>query len=275
MIDAHVHLWRLGQNGCIWPTPDLAPIYRDVELGELRQVATDAAMQGVILVQSQEGAADTSWLLQLAIDPLVAGVIGWVDLRAPDAAAQVRALASDPMLRGIRPMLQDQRADWYDPEMGAALRAVVELGLVFDALIRPQHLAALERMAGDHPALPIVIDHAAKPDIAHCAEWESAMASIARNPNVACKLSGLLTEIGPAPSDRALERIFAHLWRCFGPDRLIWGSDWPVLTLAADYADWLDRSRALVPPKHHDAVFGGNAERVYGLARAEPLRNRA
>ncbi|MBC9032186.1 amidohydrolase family protein [Sphingomonas sp. JC676] len=275
MIDAHVHLWRIGQNGCTWPTPDLAPIYRDVELAELRQVTTAAGMQGVILVQSQEDVTDTRWLLQLAADPLVMGVIGWVDLAAPDADAQIRTLASDPMLRGLRPMLQDQRPDWCDPRHGLALRAMAELGLVFDALIRPQHLATLERVASHRPNLRIVIDHAAKPDMTNRAGWEDAMASIARNPNIACKLSGLLTELRPGRGNEAIEPIFAHLWRCFGPGRLIWGSDWPVLTLATDYAGWLDRARAMVPPKHHDAVFGGNARRVYGLARAEPLRARA
>lgn len=275
MIDAHAHLWRIGRNGCIWPTPDLAPIYRDFELAELRRLTADAGIRGVILVQSQDDVADTHWLLQLAADPLVMGVIGWVDLAAPDADARIRALASAPLLRGLRPMLQGHRPDWYDPGLDAALRAMTELDLVFDALIRPEHLAALERVAGHHSNLRIVIDHAAKPDTTNRAGWEDAMASIARNPNVACKLSGLLTELRPGQGDEAIEPIFAHLWRCFDPGRLIWGSDWPVLTLATDYTDWLDRARAMVPPKHHDGVFGGNARSVYGLAKAEPLRARA
>src|ERR671933_1838 len=114
MIDTHVHLWRLGQNGCTWPTPDLKPIHRDFVLDDLRQLLARTGISRVILVQSQPADADTAWLLSIAGDPLVAGVVGWTDFLAPDAAAAIGHLATNSRLRGLRPMVQDLYADWYD-----------------------------------------------------------------------------------------------------------------------------------------------------------------
>ena len=153
MIDAHVHLWRIGEHGCTWPPPDLDAIHRDVGLPELHALAAANGIDGVVLVQSQDNAADTNWLLSLADDPLVLGIVGWSDLRG--------TLPSHPILKGLRPMVQDRPADWYDdPAIDAGLATMADRGLVLDALIRPRHLAALHRLAARHPALSIVIDHA-------------------------------------------------------------------------------------------------------------------
>ncbi|HEX5184147.1 MAG TPA: amidohydrolase family protein [Allosphingosinicella sp.] len=251
MIDAHAHLWRIGRNGCIWPPPGLAAIHRDFELAELRALSP---ADGVILVQSQEDPADTDWLLSLAGDPFVAGVVGWADLTSPDA------FPAHPKLLGLRPMVQDREAGWFDnPAIDAGLTAMARRGLVLDALVRPRHLPALDRLAARHPDLTIVIDHAAKPEIADVGPWPDDMARLAVRPNVSCKLSGLLTEMR---ADE-VEPIFATLWTAFGPDRLVWGSDWPVVTLAATYAQWLSLARRLVPAEHHPAVFDTNARRIY------------
>jgi L-fuconolactonase len=266
VIDAHVHLWRLGQNGCAWPTPDLAPIYRDFTLDDLGQVARAAGVDQVILVQSQEDDADTAWLLSLARDPLVAGVVGWTDFAKEEAATSIGRLASNPKLRGLRPMVQDREADWYDdPELDPAFAAMTALQLVPDALVRPKHLPSLLRLALRHPDLSIVIDHAAKPVVPDLGSWSEQIDLLARLPNVACKLSGLLTELPPgAPAD-AVAPIFDRLWNAFGAERLVWGSDWPVLRLAGDYASWLEQCRRLVPSIHHQAVFDSNARRIYGI----------
>nr|NUR37428.1 amidohydrolase family protein [Sphingomonas sp.] len=266
MIDAHVHLWRIGQNGCTRPTSDMTPIYRDFSLDDVRQVVGPADVGQVILVQSQENQTDTSWLLSLPRDSLIAGVVGWADLLEPDAAATIGRLASNPRLRGLRPMVQDREADWYDmPELDASLAAMTALQLVLDALVRPQHLPALLRLALRHPDLSIIIDHAAKPIISDLSAWSEQIDLLARLPNVACKLSGLLTELPRgAPAD-AVAPIFDHLWNAFGAERLVWGSDWPVLRLAGDYASWLEQCRQLVPSTHHQAVFDSNARRIYGI----------
>jgi L-fuconolactonase len=210
----------------------------------------------VLLVQSQEEAADTKWLLSLT-DASIAGVVGWADL---EAVEEVRALAAHPRVKGLRPMVQHLEADWYDRVGEASLIAMVETGLVFDALIRPRHLASLERLASRCPGLTVVINHAAKPDSANFDSWKRRIDSIARLPNVDCKLSGLVTE------DVPIAEAFAVIWQAFGPARLIWGSDWPVVNLAASHGGWLEIARSLVPAEHHDAVFGGNARQAYRLS---------
>ena len=149
MIDAHVHLWRIGEHGCTWPPPDLDAIHRDVDLPELRAMAAANRVAGVVLVQSQDNAADTDWLLSLADDPLVLGIVGWSDLHS--------TVPSHPKLKGLRPMVQDRATGWYDdPAIDAALAGMADRGLVLDALVRPRHLAALRRLAARHPALSIV-----------------------------------------------------------------------------------------------------------------------
>ena len=266
MIDTHVHLWRLGQNGCTWPTPDLAPIYRDFTLDDVGQLAQAAGVDQLILVQSQEDARDTSWLLSLAGNPLIAGVVGWTDFAQADAATGIGELASNRCLRGLRPMVQDRESGWYDaPELDSAFSAMTALGLVLDALVRPQHLPSLLRLALRHPCLSIVIDHAAKPIAGDLDGWSQQMEMLARLPNVCCKLSGLLTELPPGAAADGMAPIFAHLWSAFGAERLIWGSDWPVLALAGSYADWIDQCRRLIPSVHHERVFDSNARRIYGI----------
>lgn len=266
MIDAHVHLWRVGQNGCTWPTADLAPIYRDFTLDDLRPLARASGVGRVIVVQSQEADTDTAWLLSLAGDPLIAGVVGWTDFLQPDASTAIGRLATNPNLRGLRPMVQDREADWYEaPELDPAFAAMTALQLVMDALVRPRHLPALLTLAMRHPDLTIVIDHGAKPVPGELEPWCEQMALLARLPNVACKLSGLLTELPPGSPAQDVTPVFDHLWDAFGAERLIWGSDWPVLRLAGDYQAWLDQCRSLVPSLHREQVFNSNARSIYDL----------
>jgi L-fuconolactonase len=197
----------------------------------------------------------------LATDPRVRGVVGWADLTRPETFPR------HPKLKGLRPMVQDRPAGWYDRlEVMAGLLAMERAQLVLDALIRPCHLPSLMRVAQRHGALQIVVDHAAKPDFADLGSWTDGMAALAAHPNTACKLSGLLTELPAGTNPEAIRPAFDLLWQVFGPNRLIWGSDWPVLTLAGSYAEWLDLARNLVPTSHHSAVLGGNAARIYRLS---------
>jgi len=269
VIDGHVHLWQIGRHACAWPGPDLPPLYRDFTLEDLWREREAGAVERVILVQSQPDVADTRWLLSLAIsDARIAGVVGWVDLAATDIIAQIAQLRAAGPLVGVRPMVQDLADDWFDdPALDVALACLAGEGLTLDALIRPRHLAALGRLAERHPSLSIIIDHAAKPDNgAVTADWIAAMARLASLPNVACKLSGLLTELPDDAPDVAAEPCIDRLYRLFGADRLIWGSDWPVLTLRQSYSAWLALARQAVPVESHGAIFGGNATRIYGLA---------
>jgi len=268
MIDAHVHIRRLGANGCTWPTAALPGIHREFSLDDLRASEGAGETDRVILVQSQEAPADTHWLLSIAdADTLVGGVVGWADLTAVDAATRIAELARLPKLCGLRPMVQDQPADWFDdPALDPALAAMAESGLVLDALVRPRHLPALTRLARRHPRLRIVVDHAAKPDFDDLGRWSEDMAALAGCPGTWCKLSGLPTELAPHHERQRIADVIAQLWSMFGAERLIWGSDWPVVTLTDSYAGSLDEVRTLVPASAQPAVFSGNAKHAYGVA---------
>jgi L-fuconolactonase len=266
MIDTHQHIWRLGQNGCTWPTEDEAPIHRDYGLDDFRREALPHGVRATVLVQSQEDNRDTDWLLDLArADHLVAGVVGWADLRD---AERIGVLASRPKLVGLRPIVQHREADWYDrPQLEMGWQAMIEHGLRLDGLVRVQHLPALERLAARHPHLRIVIDHAAKPEIDKPGgfdRWRSAIAPLAERANVSCKLSGLLSECGTSSAEAIVPYAEAVL-SLFGPDRVMWGSDWPVLELVSSYGEWLGMAKQLVPEAAHPAVFGGTAMTFYGL----------
>jgi L-fuconolactonase len=271
-VDAHVHFWRIGRNDCTWPPPELTAIHRDSLPQDWRHVAQPCGIDAAIAVQSQPSERDTAWLLELARDDArIAGVVGWVDLAAPDAADRIVALVAHPKLRGLRPMLQDlPDDDWIlSPSLMPAIEAMIAHGLCFDALMKPRHLPHLLRFAERHPALRIVIDHAAKPDIVHRVidPWRAQIAALAELPNVSCKFSGLVTEAGDAWHPDTLRPYVEHLLATFGSRRLLWGSDWPVVNLAADYARWFDLADRLAGLANDDraALFGGNAVRVYGI----------
>lgn len=271
MIDAHQHFWQLGRNDCTWPTPDLARIHRDFGPDDLAPLAERAGISATVLVQSQASDRDTDFLLDLAAkSPLVVAVVGWVDFKSVSAPARIAELARHPKMRGLRPMLQNLADDaWIlDSALTPALDAMRAHRLSFDALVRPHHLQHLRTFAARHPDLPIVIDHGAKPRIADriLDPWRADMRALALLPNVFCKLSGLVTEAQPGWQPHDLAPYTAHLVDCFGPERLMWGSDWPVLALAVEYEGWLRVAKSLTglaEAKDLDAVFCGTAARFY------------
>lgn len=283
-IDAHCHFWAPLRGDYGWLDaggPALDPLRRDYLPAEL------AALNGgtdVIAVQAAPTEAETAYLLDLARGcPQIAGVVGWCDLSDVGAAGRLARMAENPKLRGVRPMLQDlPQDDWIAaaPDPGT-MAEMLRLGLRFDALVTPRHLSALQVFHDRYPDLPIVIDHAAKPHLASGTDagWVAAMARLAKSPRVWCKLSGLLTEMTPAQRETpdstlaVLRPIVANLLTWFGPDRLIWGSDWPVLTLAVPHGDWLALTDRLLDGLSHSeraAIHGDNARRFYGLERIVP-----
>jgi L-fuconolactonase len=272
VIDVHVHFWRIGCNDCTWPPPELTAIHRDFLPDDWRREADAAGIDAAIAVQSQPSGRDTEWLLQLARDDArIAGVVGWTDLAAREAPDRIAALASHPKLRGLRPMLQDlPEDDWIlRPAVAPAIESMIAHHLCFDALVKPRHLPHLLRFAERHPELGIVVDHAAKPDIARgiFEPWRAQIAALAELPNVACKLSGLVTEAGDAWRPGDLRPYVEHLLATFGPQRLLWGSDWPVVNLAADHSRWFNLADTLagLAGDERAGLLGGNAVRVYGI----------
>lgn len=272
-IDAHLHLWRLARGDYGWLTPDLAPLYRDVEFAEAQTHLDRHEIAQAILVQAAPTEAETAFLRTIAeFSPRIAGIVGWVDFGADDAAARIHASKRAGKLVGLRPMLQDiAETEWLlRPEHDAAFRAMLAEGLVFDALALERHLPALITLARRYPTLPIVIDHAAKPKARAglTAEWRQSMRILAEFPQVSCKLSGLVTEIGPDWRIEEIEPVFADLIAWFAADRLIWGSDWPVLTLAGRYETWFAATERLIAGlslADQQAILGGNAARIYAL----------
>jgi L-fucono-1,5-lactonase len=272
-VDAHQHFWRLARGDYGWLTSTLAPIYRDFEPADLEPLLARAGVDATVLVQAAPTVAETRFLLELArTAPFVVGVVGWAPLDAPDAPEVVAALARDPHLRGLRPMIHDlPDVDWMlGPDVERGLRAIEAADLTFDALVRPPHLPTLRRLLARHPDLRVVIDHAAKPEIAagRREPWASDMAALARETRAWVKLSGLVTEDGPGWSVDRLRPYVDHLLDSFGPERLIFGSDWPVVLLRTGYAEWLAAVRTLLVGLEHAAqnrVLGLNAIACYGL----------
>ena len=271
-IDAHHHVWRLARGDYDWLTPDL-PIHRDYGLDDLRPLLGD--ISGTVLVQAAATEAETRYLLDVArcSGGLVRGVVGWTDLSSVDAPSRIAAMARDPFLKGLRPMLQNMDdLEWLlRPEVQPALTAMTALGLCLDLLIRPRHLNQFHRLAEAHPDLKVVIDHGAKPAIriGLFQPWGGQLRYLARTTNWHCKFSGLITEANHLQWDMDDIRPYAdHLIGCFGPERLIWGSDWPVVELAGGYACWRTTSEKLLAglsQTEREEVYGGNATRFYGL----------
>lgn len=272
-IDAHQHFWAVARGDYGWLTPDLDVIYRDFTPDDLAPMLKDAGIEGTVLVQAAPTVAETEYMLSLADEtPFIKGVVGWVDFEAPDAATQIAALDAHPALVGLRPMIQDIA----DPQwmLGDALTPTFTLlaarGLTFDALTLPQHLGPLRKLLARHPDMTVVIDHGSKPLIrdALLEGWAEHMAALADETNAWCKLSGLVTEAASDWTVDDLRPYVDHLLNTFGPSRLIWGSDWPVCTLASSYERWLETTDHLLSQlssSERDAVKGGNAARAYNL----------
>lgn len=272
-IDAHQHFWTLARGDYGWLTPETGSIYRDFLPDDLEPLLDGAGIEGTLLVQAAPTVEETRFLLDLArANRFVKGVVGWVDFAAHDVAQQIARLALDGMLVGLRPMIQDiPDPNWMlDRQLDAAYDALQAHDLTFDALTRPAHLPALHRLLDRHPKMRVVIDHGSKPDIRGGAfkGWACDMRALAQETSAFCKLSGLVTEAGAEWQIDDLRPYVDHLLDSFGPARLIWGSDWPVCTLASSYERWLETTDALLADlttPERDAVLGGNAARAYNL----------
>ncbi|PNU02228.1 amidohydrolase family protein [Novosphingobium guangzhouense] len=280
-IDAHHHFWRYDAARYRWIEPG-SVLARDYTSRDLRNELDAAGVAYSIAVQARQTEEETQWLLDLSRrDPWIIGVVGWIDLRAEDIASRLDALSGEPRLIGFRHVVQDEADPRFllDMAFQRGVRCVLERGLAYDLLIRaPQleHVPAFLDAIGAKGAAGccVVIDHGAKPAIVD-AEWEpwaGRIAAIARAYPVYCKLSGLVTEADPAAwEEQHVMRYMTHLLECFGPDRLIYGSDWPVCLLAAPYArvhGLVESLLASLTEDQREAIMGGNARRAYARIRA-------
>ncbi|MBF4603870.1 amidohydrolase family protein [Curtobacterium sp. VKM Ac-2884] len=274
IIDAHHHLWDPADRPYPWMDDSVAPIRRRFDVDDLRAATQDTGVTRTIVVQAVHDPGETAWLLEQPAP--VAGVIGWVDLTAPDVAdriAAVRALPGGDRLVGIRHLAQDEPdPDWLGrPDVARGVRALAGAGLVFDVLVRAREHAAALALVDAVPDASFVLDHAGKPSIdGGDPAWRGRMTDLAARPNVTCKVSGLFTEAGPEWRDRPVDRYVREAVEQFGPERSLFGSDWPVSTLATGYAEVVQRTTealADLSTTEHDAVFGGTAARIYLVPR--------
>ncbi len=271
-IDSHHHIWTLERGDYDWLTPDHGVLYRDYGLEEYCKLLDGHQIDQSILVQAAPTLEETQFLLSEAeANARISGVVGWLNLQSTDFFRDVDRLAERPKCVGIRPMLQDMdEIGWLlRPDLRPAIERLIFHGLCFDTLIRPGQLPTITAFAQLYPSLSIVLNHAGKPNIsAHrYAWWQRDLQALSACPNVTCKLSGLVTEAGPDWRPEHLKTVFDTLMAAFGPKRLLWGSDWPMVNLAGGLYAWWRASRVLCAPlslEDTTAIFGGNAMRVYG-----------
>jgi len=275
IVDAHQHFWDPARGDYGWLTPD-NPIHRLFSADDLQPLMAQAGVDATIIVQAAPTLAESDYMLDIARNtPWILGVVGWIDLEAADAVKEVQRRAGDPLFLSVRPMLQDLAdPNWIlQAKLAPVLNAVATEGLVFDALILPDQIAVITELAKRHQQLSIVLDNAAKPqfgDADAMAKWVSEIEKLAVLPNVTCKVSGLLTELKAGGSRDDIVRAVGVLFDLFGRERLLWGSDWPVLTLAGNYQDWFELVRETVMAKDSgavDAIMGGNTLRIYRPSR--------
>jgi L-fuconolactonase len=272
-IDAHQHFWLLSKRNGAWPPPELAAIHRDFLPSQLEPMLKQHGIDATVLVQSLPSVEDTIFMLDLAACyPFIKAVVGWVDMKADGAPEYISRLAMNPKLKGLRPMLQDlPEDDWIaDPALAPAVEAMRHNRLSLDALVLPRHLSSLLIFANRYPDIPIVIDHAAKPFISRgeLQPWKDDIARLAALPQVHCKLSGMVTEASAQWKTADLQPYADHVLEVFGAQRVMWGSDWPVLDLAADYGRWIDTSNQLLADLNEQErmqVLGLNAQRFYRI----------
>lgn len=273
IIDAHHHLWTAGYA---WlADPALAPIRRDYTVDDLLARLDEAGVDRTVLVEAaREDNAETTEFLTIAADtPRIAAVVGWADPLDPGLAETLAAHRNGPggaKLAGVRSQIQgDPDPDALRrPGIQAGLAVIAEAGLVFDLVIRADQLPGAIDAAKALPQARFVLDHLAKPPIRTGVPdgWFDDVRRLADCPNVTAKLSGLVTEADwTAWTPEELAPVVRAALAAFGPDRLLWGSDWPVVELAGGYRRWLETARSLVPQAAHPAVFGHTAVRTYGL----------
>jgi L-fuconolactonase len=274
-IDAHQHFWIYDPREHGWIGDSMTSIRHDFLPVDLKPELERSGFDGTVAVQVQQTLEETRWLLELAASSsYIRGVVGWVDLRSAQVWTQLESFAENPKLVGIRHIVQSEPDDQFllRPDFLRGISALGEFDLAYDLLIYPKHLPAAAEFVHHFPGQRFVLDHMAKPPIksGEIQSWARDIRDLALFPNIFCKLSGLVTE---ADWQRwTPEQLLPYLdavFECFGPERLMIGSDWPVCTVAASYSQAVDIVKNYVsnfPVEVREAVLGGNAARFWKLA---------
>ncbi|MDB6454076.1 amidohydrolase family protein [Falsirhodobacter sp. 20TX0035] len=275
MLDAHQHFWTVARGDYGWMSPDLVALYRDFGPEDLRPLLNAAGVTRTVLIQAAETEAETDFLLDLArTTDFVAGVVGWIDMFDDCFAARLDHYAAQPKWVGLRPMLQEHDpARIGHPQFRTSLAEVARRGIPFDILTFPHHLPAMIEALRAAPGLHAIVDHISKPDMTAPLEdaWVRDIRALAAVPGMHCKISGLVTEAGEEWSADRIRPFFDIVADAFGPERLVFGSDWPVCTLAATYPKVLQLARDLLAYRFGAeamaAIMEANGARFYRLGR--------
>ncbi len=276
IIDSHQHLWQPARGDYDWMPQDNAILNRVYAPRDLAPILEANGVTGTVLVQAAATVNETEYMLGLADGTdYVQGVVGWVDFENPADRAALARLKGHPKFKGVRPMIQDIPDDaWMlRPDVQWGYQALVDLDLTFDALGFPRHLAHFLTILKRYPQMRVVIDHAMKPQIrVHSPEnfrfWAEGMSRLAGETGALVKFSALITEIDGPWTVEMLRPYVDHLIAAFGPSRMMWGSDWPVCRLQAEYDGWLGAAEALtahLSPADRAQIFGGTAAAFYRL----------
>lgn len=273
-IDSHHHLWKYSQSEYPWIQPGMEAIRRDFLLEDLEPVLRSAGMDAAITVQARQSLEETEWLLDLASkNSSIKGVVGWVPLTDPQIGSYLKSYAAHLKLKAVRHVLQDEPDDFYilREDFNRGIAALSGFGLCYDILIYERHLPQTIRFVDRHPNQVFILDHIAKPRFKErvLSPWRERMQDLARRSNVYCKLSGLVTEADWKTYTEADLRPYVEMvLECFGPKRVMFGSDWPVLLLASTYEKWLafvERATQSLSQHERARLFGGTAREAYGL----------
>jgi L-fuconolactonase len=278
VIDAHLHLWDLRRSAYSWITPDLGPLHTTITADRAHGELAAAGVEQAVLVQAEDSVADTEFMLEVAAEhDWVAGVVGWVQLDDPGvASAQLDRFAADPAFRGVRHLVHDDPRDDFLalPAVRTSLGLLAERGLPFDVPDAwPRHLTATAELAGALPGLTVVLDHLGKPPHGQpdFPNWRAAFEGVAARPNTVAKVSGLQVRGEPFTA-AGIRPAWETALELFGPDRLMWGSDWPMTLLTAGYAGTWEVMAELfgeLTEKEQGKILEGTAQRVYRLSAEE------
>jgi L-fuconolactonase len=272
-IDSHQHFWLYEPAEYPWIQQDW-PIRRTFLPPDLAPLLRNGGFDGCVAVQARQSLRETEWLLSLADEyPFIAGVVGWVDLRAKELKDQLAHFVNNPKLVGVRHVVQDETDDNFvlRNDFLRGIAALKDFGLAYDLLVFPRQLPASIELVRRFPAQRFVLDHLAKPQIKDgtVEPWAAEIRELARLPNCFCKISGMVTEARWRHwTAEDFQPYLEIVWDSFGPDRLMIGSDWPVCLLSADYPDTMGLVRAFLnqfSTADQEKVMGGNAVRFYRL----------
>jgi L-fuconolactonase len=273
-LDAHQHFWKYNPADYGWINEKMTPLRRDFLPQDLEPLLAAEGLDGSIAVQARQSLEETRWLLELAAhNEIVKGVVGWVDLRSPDLAAQRHQFADNPKLVGVRHIVQDEPDDDFmlRPEFRLGIARLREYDLAYDILVFPRQLPAAIKLVREFPDQRFVLDHIAKPPIAlgQITPWNHDIQELAKADNVCCKLSGMVTEArwqDWKPED--FRPYLDVVMNAFGPARLMIGSDWPVCTASAAYGRTLRIVRDYISQlttSEQDLILGGTCARFYAI----------